>query len=64
MGDELEFYGEYTINLADEEQESFFRDNPDFMLEVGGRCDKIYLLRDWILGRILRMISVYERGKE
>lgn len=34
MGDDLDFYEEFIIHLTDEEQESFFRDNPDFMLEV------------------------------
>lgn len=36
MDDDLDFYEEYTVNLTEEERESFFRDNPDFMLEVGG----------------------------
>lgn len=31
MGDDLDFYEEYTIYLTDEEQERFFQDNPDFM---------------------------------
>lgn len=63
MGDDLDFYEEFIIHLTDEEQESFFRDNPDFMLEVGRRCDKIYPLRDRIFRRILRRISAYEGGK-
>ncbi len=41
MGDDLDFYEEYTIHLSDEEQEEFFRDNPDFRSEerrVGKEC--------------------------
>lgn len=64
MDDDLDFYEKYTVNLTDEEQGRFFRDNPDFMLEVGRRCDRIYLLRDRIFRRILRRISVYEGEKE
>lgn len=62
MGNDLGFYEEYTINLTEEEQERFFRDNLDFMMEVGGECDKIYLLRDGIYRRILRRIREYEGG--
>ncbi len=35
MGDDLDFYEEYTVNLAKEERRRFFRDNPDFMMEDG-----------------------------
>ena len=31
MGDDLDFYEEYTVYLTEEEQEKFFQDNPDFM---------------------------------
>lgn len=64
MGDDLDFYEEYTVNLTEEEQERFFRDNTDFMLEAGRRCDRIYLLRDRIFRRILRRISAYEGGRK
>ena len=37
MDDDLDFYEEYTVNLTEEERERFFRDNLDFMMEVGGR---------------------------
>ena len=37
MGDDLDFYEKYIVNLTDKEQERFFQDNPDFMLEVGGK---------------------------
>ena len=30
MGDDLDFYEEYTVNLTEEEQERFFRDNTNF----------------------------------
>ena len=60
----FDFIMEYTVNLTEEEQERFFRDNTDFMLEAGRRCDRIYLLRDRIFRRILRRISAYEGGRK
>lgn len=48
MGDDLDFYEEYTVNLTEEERERFFRDNPDFMLEVGERYDKMGFMKYWI----------------
>ena len=49
MGDNLDFYEEYTVNLTEEEQESFFRDNPDFMMgdgiECEMECDKMDLMK-------------------
>ena len=29
MGDDLDFYEEYTVYLTEEEQEKFFQDNPE-----------------------------------
>lgn len=61
MGDGLDFYEEYTVNLTDEEQERFFRDNPDFMMEDGIECDKS--MRNKMFEGILRKISELENGR-
>lgn len=63
FGDDLDFYEEFTIHLSDDEQESFFRDNPDFMSGFPVRCDMMYLLRDRMFRGILRKIKRYEGGK-
>ena len=63
MGDDLDFYEEYTIHLSDEEQEQFFNENPDFMSEFAVSRDKMYLLRDPVFRGILRKIKEYEEGK-
>lgn len=57
MGDDLDFYEEYTIHLTDEEQEEFFEENPDFMSEFPVNRDKMYLLRDPIYRNLLRKIN-------
>lgn len=46
LGDDMDFYEEYTINLSDEEQKKFFAENSDFMSEYPISRDKIYLLKD------------------
>ena len=58
MGDDLDFYEEYTIHLTDEEQEKFFDENPDFMSEFPVSRDKMYLLRDPVYRKILKKIKV------
>ena len=63
MGDDLDFYEEYTIHLTDNEQKKFFDENPDFMMEFPISRDKIYLLRDVVFRGILRKIKEYEGGK-
>ena len=63
MGDDLDFYEEYTIHLTDEEQEKFFEENPDFMSEFPLSRDKIYLLRDPVFRGILRRIKKYDMTK-
>lgn len=63
LGDDLDFYEEYTINLSDKEQQEFFTDNPDFMLDYPISLDKIYLLRDPMFRGILRRIKKYEGGR-
>ena len=71
MGDDSDFYEEYTVNLTEEEQERFFRDNPDFMMDVKGECeakremecDKMDLVKERIFDGILRKISEYEGGR-
>ena len=63
MGDDLDFYEEYTIFLSDEEQKEFFDENPDFMCDYPISRDKMYLLKDVVFRRILRKIKEYEGGK-
>ena len=63
MDDDLDFYEEYTVNLTEEERERFFRDNLDFMTEVGGgckmECNNMDLMKERIYRGILRKISEY-----
>ena len=59
IGDDLDFYEEYTINLSDEEQQEFFTNNLDFMQEFPISRDKIYLLREPVFRGILRRIKKY-----
>ena len=61
--DDLDFYEEFTIHLTDEQQEKFFKENPDFMSEFLVSRDKIYLLKDEMFRNILRKIKRYEGGK-
>ena len=63
LGDDLDFYEEYVINLTDEGQQEFFGDNPDFMSEYPIDRERIYLLRDNLFRRILRQIKRYETEK-
>ncbi len=58
IGDDLDFYEEYTIHLSDEEQEEFFRDNPDFMKDFPMGRGKIDLLKDEMYRGILRKIKM------
>lgn len=62
LGDDLDFYEEYTIYLTDEQQQIFFVDNPDFMSEFPVSRGKMYLLRDKMFRDILRKIKRYEGG--
>lgn len=63
MGDDLDFYEEYTIHLTDEDQEEFFEENPDFLCDYPISRDKMYLLRDVVFRGILRKIKKYKGGK-
>ncbi len=74
MDDDLAFYDEYTINLTGEEQEKFFRDNPDFMsgfelkcdaereMECDVKCDRMALMKERIYREIMRKISELKDG--
>ena len=64
MGDDLDFYEEYTIHLNDEEQEKFFEENPDFLCDYPISRDKMYLLRDVVFREILRKNKKYEGGRK
>ena len=63
MGDDLDFYEEYTVNLAKEERRRFFRDNPDFMLGDGIECNKLDLVKDRTIEEILRKIGELEERR-
>lgn len=60
LGDDMDFYEEYTIYLTDEEQKKFFGENLDFMSEYPISRDKIYLLKDPIYRGMMRKIKKYE----
>ena len=63
LGDDMDFYEEYTINLTDEEQEKFFAENPDFMSEYLISRDRIYLLKDPIYRGLMRKIKKWCHSK-
>lgn len=66
MGDDLDFYEEYMVNLSDEEQEMFFSDER-FKMEDDGEydveCDKLDLVKERMFEEILRKISKLENGR-
>lgn len=64
LGDDMDFYEEYTINLSDEEQEKFFAENPDFLSGYPIDRNKIKLLRDPIYRGLMRKIKRYEESKK
>lgn len=64
LGDDMDFYEEYTIHLMDEEQKNFFEENPGFMSEYSISRDMIYLLRDPMYRGLMRKIQKYETGVE
>ena len=64
LGDDMDFYEEYTIHLTDEEQEKFFEENPEFMSVYPISRDMIYLLRDPMYRGLMRKIQKYETGVE
>lgn len=63
LGDDMDFYEEYTIHLMDEEQKNFFEENPDFMSEYSISRDMLHLLRDPIYRGLMRKIKKYETGE-
>lgn len=63
MGDDLDFYEEYVLDLSDEEQEQFFNENPEFMSEFPLGRSNIELLKDKMYRGILRKIKRYEDGE-
>lgn len=64
LGDDMDFYEEYTIHLMDEEQKNFFEENPEFMSEYSISRDMLHLLRDPIYRGLMRKIKKYETGVE
>lgn len=63
MGDDLDLYEEYVINLTDEDQHKFFIQNPKFMSEYPISHDKMYLLKVKTFRKILRKIKGFEGEK-
>ena len=63
LGDDMDFYEEYTIHLMDEEQKNFFEENPEFMSEYSISRDMLHLLRDSIYRGLMRKIKKYETGE-
>ena len=71
MGDDLDFYEQYTIHLTEEEQERFLKGNPDFMMDGRGGCDveceiernRMDLVKERIYREIMKKISEYEDGR-
>ena len=65
MGDDLDFYEQYTIHLTKEEQERFFWDNLDFMsgfwvgrdVECEMERDRMDLMKERIYREIMRKIG-------
>ena len=64
MGNDLDFYEDYVINLIDRDQQKFFLENPQLMSELPVSHDKIHLLQDKTFREILRKIVAYEEDKE
>ena len=63
LGDDMDFYEEYTIHLMDEEQKNFFEENSEFMSEYSISRDMLHLLRDPIYRGLMRKIKKYETGE-
>lgn len=63
LGDDMDFYEEYTIHLMDEEQKNFFEENPEFMSEYSISRDMLHLLRNPIYRGLMRKIKKYETGE-
>ncbi|CUX16386.1 hypothetical protein [Clostridium sp. C105KSO13] len=61
MGDDMDFYEEYIINLSLEEQKEFFLENPNFLSGFQVNYNKIELLKDKVYRNLLRKIRDYER---
>lgn len=64
LGDDMDFYEEYTTRLTDEEQKKFFAENPDFMSDYPINRNKIQLLRDPIYRNLMRKIKKYEEHRK
>lgn len=60
LGDDLDFYEEFVVNLSDEDQLKFLEENPKFMSCYGIDKDNILMLRDKSYRGILRKIKRYE----
>lgn len=64
FSDDLDFYEEYTIHLSDEEQEDFFRENPEFMSDFPIIRKRIYMLKDKSFRDFLREVIVYKNSQK
>ena len=63
MGDDLDFYEEYIVNLTDDEQQSCYQENPEFMSEYAINEKRIALLRDPSYRGILRKVKDMRRNE-
>ena len=57
MGDDLDFYENYLVNLSQEEIDRFFENNPDFMKSYNISDERRLLLQDKMYRGILRRIN-------
>ena len=57
MGDDLDFYENYLVNLSQEEIDLFFKNNPDFMKSYNINDERRLLLQDKMYRGILRRIN-------
>lgn len=61
LGDDLDFYEKYLLELSDDEQKKFFDENPDFMSGYPlVTYDYIHLLKDPIYRGLIRRIKAEE----
>lgn len=60
LGDDMDFYEEFVVNLSDEGQLEFLEENPKFMSNYGVDKNNILMLRDKSYRDILRKIKRHE----
>ena len=63
FSDDLDFYEMFIISLSDEEQEEFFKNNPEFMSGYPFCHENLDLLKEKTFRNILWKIKMYEENK-